>query len=871
MAPNCVMKPSTVGTLTELELILQQMAEIDHAKDAQAREAALNCLLERIGRYTKADRAYIFEYDNVKALFSNTEEWCAEGVTPQMNGLQGVYPGDMPHWFVAFKEGKSIILQDLEAVAAVMPGEYAMLKAQDVHAVIAFPIFHGGRLLGFFGIDNPMVEASRQLINLLEVVGGHLGNLLLLKQTEQTMTADEQERIKRDRLLLEILNQEYVAVYYLDLNSGLVDVVKVNLSLNASGFFPKNHRTGIPYENLLHAYAAKYVVNGDELVRAMGIEHLKSVMRHQARSSFRYRAVPNSVGQEYFEMRTFCVRCNENEFRVLLGVRCIDSLLKTERERQLTLERALEDSRRKNSIISAIAKIYCTILQVDLADDHYADIARDHEHNYSVRGRGRAGAWFEKFGEHVTEEYAEAVGLFVNLKTLPERLRDTETLSIEYRGKDGNWYHARFVVKMRDEAGDVVRVLFLVRVINEAKRREQNLLVLAKAASNANEAKTEFLSRIAHDIRTPMNVVLGYTDLIRAHVNEPDMVRKGVERLSMASRYLLQLVNDVLDLTRIEKGQMILVPEKTNILQAFKVFTSTAEGMMQQKGLHFVTKIDRITSEWILMDSLHMRQIFVHLLSNAVKYTPEGGTVRFLLHQEAAEKPENVRLVVEVSDTGIGMTPEFMKQMYNRFSRAVDTRVNRERGSGLGLSVVKELVDLFHGRIEAKSEVGKGTCFQLVFEFPRVEQGRQEQRTPQNVDQLCRGMHLLVAEDNDLNYEVESSLLAMQGITCERAENGAVCVEKFNASLPGRYDAILMDMQMPLVNGIEATRLLRQLGTPYAMTIPIIAVTANAFNDDVKNCIDAGMNMHLSKPIDIEKLKTMLAEFRVKRYAGVVK
>lgn len=252
----------------------------------------------------------------------------------------------------------------------------------------------------------------------------------------------------------------------------------------------------------------------------------------------------------------------------------------------------------------------------------------------------------------------------------------------------------------------------------------------------------------------------------------------------------------------------------------------------------------------------------MNLLSNAVKYTSDGGTVTLEMYEEMLPGTNRIRLVSRVQDSGIGMSREYMDVMYAKFSRAVDTRVNQVRGSGLGLSVVKELTDLLGGQVQVESAPEQGTKFMLSFTFPYVDAAEVPTRAGQEEDvaEACKGMHLLVAEDNDLNYEVASELLAMQGISCDRAENGAACVERFQHAPEGTYNAILMDMQMPVMDGVQATETIRHMTRRDAVTIPIIAMTANAFQQDVASCMSAGMNGHLAKPFDLAKLLPMLAD-----------
>ena len=450
---------------------------------------------------------------------------------------------------------------------------------------------------------------------------------------------------------------------------------------------------------------------------------------------------------------------------------------------------------------------------------------------------------------------------FFDLSTLADRLQEDDTTSIEFLGKDGNWLLARFIVKKRNAQGRVTHVLYVTRLINDTKRREQNWIAIAEEANRANAAKTDFLSRMAHDIRTPMNAVRGFTQITREHLDDPQRVRDGLDKIEYAGRYLEQIVDDILDLTRIESGQMKLSPKTTNLPDTLREFDQVIRGIPDIQKLTFRCISHDLIHENILVDVLRLKQIYTNLVSNAVKYTPAGDQVELEVYQEALPESGWVRLVSIIRDTGIGMTPEYMQQMYSKFSRAVDTRVNKVRGSGLGLFIVKQLVDLMGGTIEARSTLGAGTTFRIVLDLPYTQAAAPDQISA-GAPELCRGMHLLIAEDNDLNYEVISALLEPYGLTCNRAETGTDCVQKFIAAPEHTYDAILMDVMMPEMDGLEATTVIRSLDHPDAKTIPIFAMTANAFSTDVDKSLAAGMNGHFSKPVDIPKLLTALAPYR---------
>ena len=303
----------------------------------------------------------------------------------------------------------------------------------------------------------------------------------------------------------------------------------------------------------------------------------------------------------------------------------------------------------------------------------------------------------------------------------------------------------------------------------------------------------------------------------------------------------------------------------TSITRLFQDTADTAREIQPEKHLQFFCDAHDIAYEHVLGDPLHLQQIYMNLLSNAVKYTPEGAEIHFEIYQELLPHNHQLNLISIIRDTGIGMSPEFMKEMYSKFSRAVDTRVNKVRGSGLGLTIVRELMELMQGTIHVQSTPGEGTCFKLTIPLTYLDPDAEPDKIGQKkapAGELCKGMHLLVAEDNDLNYEVASELLALRNVTCDRAEDGAICVERFNTAQPFTYNAILMDIQMPVMDGLEATMAIRTLEHPQAKSIPIIAMTANAFTDDVNSCMAAGMNRHMSKPLNIDDLLEVLASYR---------
>ena len=456
-------------------------------------------------------------------------------------------------------------------------------------------------------------------------------------------------------------------------------------------------------------------------------------------------------------------------------------------------------------------------------------------------------------------EYLPYVEPFFDLSTLAERLRRENSVMLEYPVRDGNWHLARFIVQTRGKNGEAEQMLFAMRLYSEEKRREKDLMSAADAARRANEAKSEFLSRMSHDIRTPMNVIMGFTNIALQHADDSDKMKECLEKIRVSGSNLQGLIDDVLDISRIESGKFKIVSQPVKLPELFDFYCQAIAGMAEAKNIRFSGKLHNISHNVLLSDQIRLGQIYMNLLSNAVKYTPENGDVKFEVYEEKLAESGKVRLVSVVNDTGIGMTPEFMEQMYSAFSRAVDTRVNKVRG--LGLAIVKKIVDLMGDAIEAESKVGKGTTFRVTLDLPAAaDDAETEEHTETAITLPEKPLTVLVAEDNDLNYEITAEQLRGYRVHCVRVVNGQDCLQRIEQAAPDEFDAILMDMQMPVMNGLEATAAIRKLDTETAKHIPIIALTANAYHEDIQKCLAAGMNAHLSKPINIDRAMRTIIE-----------
>ena len=380
----------------------------------------------------------------------------------------------------------------------------------------------------------------------------------------------------------------------------------------------------------------------------------------------------------------------------------------------------------------------------------------------------------------------------------------------------------------------------------------------AELAEKANTAKTQFLSSMSHDIRTPMNAVIGMTEIAKQHLNEPAYVKDCLDKVSLAGNHLLTLINDILDISKIESGRMTLDPVPFSLRESVDEMVAIVRQTAAENQLGFAVQIHDVTQDIIVADPLRLRQIVLNLLGNSVKYTEPGGHVRFDVSEKAVPgRTDRTRLQFIIADDGIGMSEEFQKTMYASFSRATDSRINKIQGSGLGLAIARQMTELMGGEIQCESALGRGTTFRVVFELPTASALPMQPAPRTEADGTpgeLAGMRVLAAEDNDLNWEIIHTMLEEYGIVSDRAENGQICLDILHDAAAPHYDIVLMDVQMPVMDGREATRRLRADPDPALRDLPIVAMTANAFAEDVAACREAGMDAHIAKPVDIKQV-----------------
>ena len=406
-----------------------------------------------------------------------------------------------------------------------------------------------------------------------------------------------------------------------------------------------------------------------------------------------------------------------------------------------------------------------------------------------------------------------------------------------------------------------------MEVVNQKLKKAKNVATEAlQTAENANKAKTDFLSNMSHDIRTPMNAIIGITSLIRHDAGNKAKVIEYADKIDISSQHLLGIINDVLDMSKIEAGKTVFKYSDFSILDLMQELDTIFHTQIYEKQQTLTIIKENIQHEWVNADQVHLMQIFSNLLSNAVKYTQEGGEIQFFVEECETKSSVYAKYRFLVSDNGMGMSADFKETIFDPFTRAESSVTNKVQGTGLGMAITKNLVEAMGGTIDVDSELGQGSCFEVLMDLKIAEDRTvalaAQEETDEQDGNILQGMKFLCAEDNELNAEILTELLKIEGAECTICENGEEILKAFEQSAPGDYDMILMDVQMPVMNGYEATKAIRRSSHELAQTIPIIAMTANAFSEDIQHSLAAGMNAHVSKPVEMKVLEKTIRSIK---------
>lgn len=533
-------------------------------------------------------------------------------------------------------------------------------------------------------------------------------------------------------------------------------------------------------------------------------------------------------------------------------------------EQMHALEQANSQMEEQLEVIKGLGSEYFSILLVDSLNDTVTP----------YRTEGEEGAIISEIFNRESRCWSALIQVYADSLVLEEdrsafmeymRFKSEKDFSFNYRMiKDTGilWLQVQVAYVERKDGTNiaVIGTKNIDELVREEQRKQEVLADALVAAEKANKAKSDFLFNMSHDIRTPMNAIIGYTDLLKKNVDNPELRDRYIENIQTSNGYLLDLINNVLDTARIESGKATLDEEPGDSYLVGKNLDTAFASEIEKKHLKY-TVHDSTIHRYVYHDETKMAQIIFNVVSNAVKYTPEGGSIDIYFSETPSEREGWADFTSVVKDTGIGISKEFLPHIFDSFTREKSVTDSKIVGTGLGMGIVKRLVELMGGTISVESELGKGTTVSFTIPHRIAEAPTEIEHADTAIDSKAfEGKRILLAEDNELNAEIAIEILSEAGFEVEHAEDGIICVDMLNKHDGGYYDLVLMDVQMPNMDGLKATTVIRQLPNPAKAKIPVIAMTANAFEEDRKKCVEAGMNGFIAKPIDIQKLMRTLVE-----------
>ena len=526
-----------------------------------------------------------------------------------------------------------------------------------------------------------------------------------------------------------------------------------------------------------------------------------------------------------------------------------------------------EQVKKTRQALHALGTAYYHISRLNLKTKKIELVKRSREMDMGIKEN--TSDWdpqFKIIEDIIAEPFVQKYMEFFDIQTMAARLHNKESMSSEFKKKDGSWFLSMVVPQSYDKNGNVTSVLFANRDVTDEKLRElkqeEELREAKLKAECANKAKSSFLLNMSHDIRTPMNAIIGYAELASRHLQETDKLGRYLEEIQICGKELLSMLGNVLDLARIENNKVEMEYTVSNVHECFEncviMFQQQAESKNQTISL-----TEQIMYPYVYMDEPHLSEVCLNIISNAIKYTNTGGWISCNVVQKSCEKEDWCNMIISITDNGIGMSEEFQKRVFETFERERNTTSSHIEGSGIGMGITKKLVELMDGTIEVKSKQGKGSTFTVT--IPCRKASEHDSLVKKNSN-LCNknclnGVRILLVEDNEINTEIATELLTEEGCIVETANDGVVCIDMIEKADADYYKMILMDIQMPVMNGYDATLTIRKMKDTKKARIPIIAMTANAFAEDIQKVLSVGMNAHVAKPVDMNILVPTMMKY----------
>lgn len=833
---NQEQQQNMVQSVQNLEAIINEGLRV--ALLEKSPDRSLEVLLGHLGRALNGERTYIFER-NESGCDDNTYEWVADGIQPEKENLQNVPPEVCANWYRNFNVGKHIVIKNLEDIRQSDPLQYDNLDKQDIHSLVVVPLYDEGRIIGFYGVDNPPVKSLEYTSNMLQITAHFIVSSLRRRNLVRELE-------KRSHNVLYALNVDYLAIYQVDFDTDKCEIYRENER-------PQNSQTinfADGYQQAMEDYISLYVApRYQEYLRTITKkDYVLTQLRTKKKFYVRYQAVDNPYGIKNLEIHFSTTGKEPKENSAIFAFRDVNSVVEQEERYRLEARQSLEDI-----LAGARTGIWTIELEEACEPRMYADktmrmllgVSEDVEPEECYRH------WFKNIDPDYVEMVQEAV----------QEMLESGRSEVVYP-----WNHP-ILGKIYVRCGGVTDNKFkkpgaclngyhqdITETMVTRKKQEQAIMELLEKVRRANSAKSEFLSHMSHDLRTPINGILGMLAIMETCRDDFERQKKCQKTIRVSTEHLLSLVNDVLEVSKLESGRPTIVEESFDLHDTLENCITVSSPQAEAANVHLVLEEVDLRHGRLIGSQLHLKQILMNIIDNAIKFNRPNGFV-FVQAKETSCKDETAQYQFVIEDTGIGIGEDFKKYIFEPFTQESQGARTHYGGVGLGMSIAKKMADQMGGTINVESQIGKGSTFSVTLPIKiDTKQDAQPMDKERNVHANMDGIHVLLVEDNEINCEIVEFILEQAGALVVTAHDGKAAVDAFMSSAPKTFDCILMDLMMPVMSGFEATRVIRGMDRPDAKNVPIIALSANAFEEDVAMAKGAGMNEHLAKPVDIDKM-----------------
>ncbi|WP_322201996.1 ATP-binding protein [Acutalibacter intestini] len=835
---------SGIRSVQNLEAVINEGLRVALLEETP--DQSLEVLLEHLGKALNGERTYIFE-QNESGGDDNTYEWVADGVKPEKESLQNVPSEVCARWYQKFGVGKHIVIENLEDIRETDPLQYENLKQQSIHSLVVIPLYDGKKIIGFYGVDNPPVRSLEYTSNMLQTAAYFIVSSLKRRNLVRELQ-------KRSYNVLHALSVDYLDIYEVSFDTGECEVYRSSgqVGMDWAAYFQDG------YAAAMERYISECVVPRDqERLRAVTKKsYVLAQLRAKRKFSVRYQVKDSSSGLKYLEIHFSATEKTETENCAIFAQRDVNALVEQEEKYKLEARQSLEDI-----LEGAKTGIWTIELEEGCPPRMYADRTM----RILLGVPDEIGPeecyqhWFGRIGPDYVEMVRETVGeileagrseviypwnhptqgkIYVRCGGVPDK-------TFKKPGACLNGYHQD-----------------ITETIVTRKKQEQSIMELLERVRQANSAKSEFLSHMSHDLRTPINGILGMLAILEKSQDDPARQSACRKKIRVSTEHLLSLVNDVLQVSKLESGRPAAVEEPFDLYSTLKDCVTILSPLAEERGIRLELDASGLRHRRAVGNPLHLKQILMNVIDNAVKYNRPSGSV-FVRAEETAFQDGMASCHFVVEDTGIGIGEDFQEHIFEPFTQEHQGARTNYNGVGVGMSIVKKLVDQMKGTVEIDSRIGKGSVIQITLPI-RVDEAWSGEAAdgawtmPENI----AGMRVLLVEDNEINCEIAEYILRDAGVEVVTANDGKAAVDTFAASKPGSFDCVLMDLMMPVMSGYEASRVIRSLDRADAEAVPIIALSANAFEEDVALAKGAGMNAHLAKPVDIREMFQVMSQLR---------